>query len=205
MRTRELINILYVESRVDASGHYVLIKDLAALERGINKDRTKNIYHPACGCYFKTDDEYAEHVKVCDGKFKELEVMPELKKGEKFKFAEFKSFKEQFYIPRIVIADFETRTSKYLYGVGSRVKQTADIKPSRSVCVTQDEFGNPLIKTFVSDDKQSCAVKLLEEFDRIHYNDMIRYIDHEIHGEDWRKINARNELDATRKKQLVIM
>ncbi len=31
---------------------------------------------------------------------------------------------------------------------------------------------------------------------------MIRYIDHEIHGEDWRKIN-RNELDATRKKQLV--
>ncbi|MFO0007659.1 MAG: hypothetical protein ACK559_41750, partial [bacterium] len=38
MRTRELINILYVESRVDASGHYVLIKDLAALERGINKE-----------------------------------------------------------------------------------------------------------------------------------------------------------------------
>ena len=61
--------------------------------------------------------------------------------------------------------------------VGSRVKQTADVKPSRSVCVTQDEFGNPSIKTFVSDDKQSCAVKLLEEFDRIHYNDMIRYID----------------------------
>ncbi len=80
MRTRELINILYVESRVDASGHYVLIKDLAALERGIySKHNAKSIYHPACGCYFKTDDEYAEHTKVCDGKFKELEVMPELK------------------------------------------------------------------------------------------------------------------------------
>ncbi|MFO0007658.1 MAG: hypothetical protein ACK559_41745, partial [bacterium] len=125
--------------------------------------------------------------------------MPELEEGEKFKFAEFKSFKEQFYAPRIVAVDFETRTSKYLYGVGSRVKQTADIKPSRAVCVTQDEFGNPIIKTFVGDDKQSCAAKLLEELDRIRYNDLVRYIDDDKHAKDWRYVK---NLEPSKQKLL---
>ena len=34
--------------------------------------------------------------------------MPKLKEGEKFVHAEFKSFKEQFFMNRVVIADFET-------------------------------------------------------------------------------------------------